>query len=192
VFVGQYLNRESGSTEFVVDKARRLFDGITTSGFLFGDETGRGALFMLSLDTFLANPMTGIGLSGLGTLIGYHSSWIDPWAMFGLVGYLPFFVLQILLTRRVIRNWVRQPSNVMAFGSVVCWILFWLAGALNPTIYWVLPGVFLFSDCHYDLTKERTSVVALERNQSNNEINASLKLRQIPVDGKMEIAGTFH
>jgi hypothetical protein len=60
-----------------------------------------------------------------------------------------------LLTRRVIRNWRRQPRNIVAFGSLACWVLYWAAGFWNPVIMYVLPAVLLYSDCYLDNASAR-------------------------------------
>ena len=160
IVAGNFLIRESKSFEFGADKAIRLFEGMMDSGLVAGDETGRGEMFMRTMDTFLSNPVFGVGYDRSVQLVGGHSSWVDPWALYGLVGYLPFFLFQALLTHRIIRNWMGQPSNIAAFGSLVCWGLFWAAGFLNPTIFWVLPGVLLFSDINLDKPRASHSRVA--------------------------------
>ena len=157
---GKLLIGGSVATEGSFNKMIRLYEGISGSGLVEGDETERGYMFVRTAQTFLQNPVFGIGYGESRGFVGGHSSCVDPWAYYGLVGYLPFFVFQVLLTRRVVRNWVRQPSNILAFGSMLSWVLVWLAGVLNPTLFFALPALLIFSDCHRDKQPTRIAPVA--------------------------------
>jgi O-antigen ligase len=147
IYGGRSLVEGSGSFEYVVNKAVRLFDGINTAGLVSGDETGRGERFELSAQTFLRHPVFGVGYEEAGRLVGGHSSFVDSWARYGIVGYLPCFLFQVFLTRRVVSNWARGRRDFVAFGSLVCWAIFWVGGILNPVVNSVLPPLLLFTDC---------------------------------------------
>lgn len=153
VFVGAFvmvagqLAEHSESFQFVVAKTGRLLGGFAQSGFVEGDETGRGVLFMQSLQTFLRYPLLGSGFDATSeNSFGGHSSLIDPWAQFGLLGYGPFCLLQVMLTWRVVVKWLASPHDTVAFGSAIAWMLFWASGVLNPTIFVILPKVLIFTE----------------------------------------------
>lgn len=142
----QWLTSQSEAAEFARAKSLRLYTGVVETGFTAGDETGRTEMFVSTFYTFVRNPLFGVGERADPTVVGGHSSIIDPWAQYGLVGYWSLFVFQVLLTHRVLRNWRRTPRHWLAFGSGVSWLLYWVAGILNPTVFYVLPALLMFSD----------------------------------------------
>lgn len=139
----QFLYDEFETFRFVQDKFLRIASQISEEGFVDGDDTGRGQMFVATWHAFLASPL-------VGTLddssIGGHSSAIDPWALFGVLGYLPFFGFQVYSTVLVIRTWRRRRKDPQAVGSVISWTMYWIATILNP-MWSVLPVLVFFTDC---------------------------------------------
>ena len=173
LYVGNFLIQKGTSTVYVAEKTVRLYNGIMESGIITGEETGRGDMFVRTFKTFISNPIIGVGYQIEGYLVGGHSSWVDPWAQHGIVGYLPFFLFQGLLTYNVIKKWARKKTNIATFGSMVCWCLYWFAGSLNPVINFVLPSVLLFTDwLEGDITTLYTPVTYNLKAQSVARVNA--------------------
>jgi O-antigen ligase len=142
------LYQDSAAVRFVVDKAERLYDGITGSGIVEGEETGRAIMFFNTLRAIRDNPIIGAGHTQRETtMIGGHSSLVDHWATYGLVGYLPWFLLQVICTWIALARWSSNWRDVGAFASSVSWVLFWIGSAVNPTAFLILPWLLVFTDC---------------------------------------------
>jgi O-antigen ligase len=133
-----------GNTEqvsFVTSKIVRLYEGITESGVVRGDETGRGSLFMLSLNTFMNNLLIGVGPCTtvlnpwLYTYVGGHSSWIDQLAEYGILGFGWFIIFALSGTVQVVRYFIRYKKNLIVRAAFVSCILYFIGGVVNPVLF---------------------------------------------------------
>ena len=140
------------AVEFVHDKFFRLLNGISEVGFEQGDESMRVEMLIDTCDTILKYPWLGVGFDAdrniTDQFVGGHSSLVDHWAMFGLVGYAPLFLLQFHFTRIAMANWLARRRNVTAWGTAFAWAMYWLASVWNPTTFTILPYMMIFTDCH--------------------------------------------
>lgn len=134
----------------VTSKIVRLYKGITESGVVSGDETGRGELFMLSLETFLHNAFMGVGPCTtrenpwLYTYVGGHSSWIDQLAEYGILGFGWFIVFALIVTFRVVRNFMRYKKNFIIRATFVSCVLYFIGGVVNPVLFVNSISVFFY------------------------------------------------
>ncbi|MCE5266868.1 MAG: O-antigen ligase family protein, partial [Planctomycetaceae bacterium] len=145
------LYENSEAVQLVYDKFFRLVEGVSEMGFQQGDESSRAEMFLCTCETFLDYPLLGVGLDagrGSDRFIGGHSSLVDHWAMFGILGYAPFFLLQANFTRIAIRNWLARRNDVVAWGSAFAWGAYWVASVGNPTAFSIFPFLMIFTDCH--------------------------------------------
>ena len=147
VFAVSLLRDQSDSLRFVYDKTIRLYEGVTERGFVNGEQTGRAMRFVNTFGTFCDNPLAGVGFSDRDGYVGMHSSFIDHWAQYGLLGYMPWFLLQMTFTFSAFRNLLVDRRNVSALGSAISWLLYWGASVGNPTAFSLLPAMLAFTDC---------------------------------------------
>lgn len=125
----------------VIEKNIRLYEGISTYGLLWGDETTRSQLFVISLDTFLANPLWGIGPCttannpDLYTYVGGHSSWIDQLAEYGILGFGTFIAFAMAVTMRVTRHLFQYRNSLVIKGAIISGSLYFIGGIVNPVIF---------------------------------------------------------
>ena len=140
------LSSEFDAFRFVSEKFVRISQDTWEDGLLHGDETGRAEMFLGSWNTFCNNPLLGVPAVGQDVYIGGHSSLIDSWAIFGIIGYAPFFAFQVLCTRRAIQNWRQDRKNLNACVSTMAWGFFWICSAGNP-MWSVFPAMLIFTDC---------------------------------------------
>ncbi|MBB1140539.1 hypothetical protein [Myroides sp. WP-1] len=111
-----------------------------------GDDTGRTILASNSINTFLENPLWGIGVPDKGSfnLIGEHMPWADFLGQYGMIItaliYLVFLLLfkKIFLQPRKISNKLLNPANKTIF------ILFILGNFISPMIFYPLSYCLLF------------------------------------------------
>ena len=133
----------------VVSKVFRLYEGVSESGLLRGDETTRAYLFTISLDTFLNNLLLGIGPCttvpnpGLYTYVGGHSSWMDQLAEYGILGFGFFIAFAAAVTRRVTRYMFHHKHNLIFIAAFITIILYFIGGLVNPVLF-VYPIMALF------------------------------------------------
>jgi len=133
--------------EKVTSKAERIFTGLLESGLREGDETGRGNKMASSIETFWNYPVFGMPFGGRvkGGGVGGHSSIVDPFGMFGLLGYIPMWTFYYIL----IRNSVTLPRHPNGHSQwrvpeVFAWCFYGIASFWNPTTFSVLPYALLF------------------------------------------------
>jgi len=118
-------------TQFSVSKATRLFNRSLTHGFIEGDETGRVRRIMNTLPTIWNHPFFGAWGLDRRMFIGFHSSWTDFLALFGISGlFLWLYYLSPSLKRG--KEW-NSISKGIAGGSI-SWFLVLIGGFLNPTL----------------------------------------------------------
>jgi len=120
------------ATEFQVQKATRLFTGITEIGLLDVDETGRTVMFVNTMHTFLKYPLFGAwGLAGKPYYVGGHSSWADMLAWQGLFGMALWLVFLSPSWKRGRHPWSVEEGMA---GGTLSWMLLGVGGILNPTL----------------------------------------------------------
>jgi hypothetical protein len=151
------LHEESEAFTFVYDKTLRLLDDFSQAGLLKGDTTGRAEAFLESLDSFQKNPLWGVGFGVREGVSGGHCSLVDHWAVFGLLGYWPWFLLQAYCTWIPASKWLVNRRDLTAFSSTVSWGLYWVASASNPVAFSVLPALLIFTDCYLQSAARRSA-----------------------------------
>ena len=130
--------------EFTIVKAQRFVHGLLTAGLIKGEITGRVEMFLNSCVVFLHKPFLGTGFTVESLGIGDHSSLIDPFAYFGVVGYLPMFIFQLIMTRSAYMNIRYTRNKIDATLHLIAWYIYWVVSALNNTVFVVLPIMLLF------------------------------------------------
>jgi hypothetical protein len=141
--LGTFLSYQFNLTVFTkyFDKAWNLINRLTgTDGFI--QEIDRYQLFMLSWETFLQNPIFGVGgrtgiLGHGGVLIGGHSGFADTLGQFGLIGSLGFIVLFVytIYTLYLLIN--LEKRNILGsfyFTFLVFFSIFFVHSFVNPTL----------------------------------------------------------
>ena len=93
----------------------------------------RLTLYRTSLQTFLQNPLFGIGpaINEFVRGIGGHSTWLDYLAMYGLLGFGFFIAFHVLLYRRI---WKNTSGSERFYRCLTFWI-FTFYGLVNPVIH---------------------------------------------------------
>lgn len=126
--------------QFVVDKLFRLVEGVSQAGMVDGDETMRGYLATISLNTVMEAPLFGVGpttmsqTGGLYRYVGGHCSWLDQLAEYGVIGFGPFLAFVLVGTVKATRTFVSDRSAGNA-GQVVFFLCVWLFGFANPLVF---------------------------------------------------------
>ena len=136
-----YFGTGSEGFDYASEKALRIFQGVKTSGIAMGDETGRFDLFLMSLNTFLSNPLFGIGpitdsiYVEQSTVIGCHSSIMDSLGEYGILGFSPFLLFLGLLARRVILGMRFGADPLLSRAVGVAYIAFLVTSIYNMTLW---------------------------------------------------------
>ncbi|MEN6459657.1 MAG: hypothetical protein ABFC63_12090 [Thermoguttaceae bacterium] len=172
-----YDNYEA--VQLVHDKFFRLVNGISQMGIERGDESSRAEMFLGTCETFFNYPTLGTGFDAsreADDFIGGHSSLIDHWAMFGILGYAPFFLLQASFTRIAVANWTTRRNNVVAWGSAYAWATYWVASACNPTAFSIFPYLMIFTDCH----RRKAAATSAERSHWSAGRPHAINSRSLP------------
>lgn len=134
----------------VVDKAEGLIKNFGRSGFSADtDVTGRAKLANVSINTFMDNPLFGIGIppNRSFNLIGEHMPWVDYLANFGLLGCIPFFSFLLLLFKKNKKRYFSKRAY--SFGNtklynkamLVGFIIFILSNFISPMV--TIPSAFI-------------------------------------------------
>jgi hypothetical protein len=123
----------------VSEKASTLLEGIASDGIEVGDSTGRGERMVRSLDTFLRYPLFGCGLETLEENVGGHSSWLDPLATFGILGYLPMIAFHVMLVGAGRRAVSRGPGLLRKGDLLQFWLTYIVIGFWNSATFSILP-----------------------------------------------------
>lgn len=101
--------------------------------FSEGNTTSRNELALVSWNTFTENPFFGIGIPENRSydIIGGHSSWIDFFAYFGLIGFLP---LLLFYHRLIFKNlkFLFQNNNLVNTACLSGIVIFFLSNFISP------------------------------------------------------------
>ena len=141
--VGTFASYKFNLTVFTqyFDKAWNIVTRLTgTGGYV--EEINRYRLFMLSWDTFVSNPIFGVGgrtgIHGVGgVMIGGHSGLADTLGQFGLIGSLGFIILFIYAIRTLYKVTKSEKGNPMGsfyFTFLVFFGMFFIHSFVNPTL----------------------------------------------------------
>ncbi len=140
---------ESVQAEFLIDRVTREIIGVREKGLIGGDTTNRAIYWEMSLNTFLRNPLVGIGPSSgqenpfIGKLIGVHSSWLDTPAEYGLIGFTFYVAFLLGSMRRVFVAFKTGSRGLLSMARLVSCFLFILCGTYNPVTLIYVINVFL-------------------------------------------------
>lgn len=134
------------ATAFVINKVTDTIEGVTESGVVEGDASGRGLLLEVSLESFAFSPFIGSWGVREEFFSGGHSSWVDSLVLFGIFGTL-FYVIYLSPA------WARRkPLSISdgAAGGTISWVLCMAAGVLNNTFYFstILVVLWLYDDIY--------------------------------------------
>ncbi len=127
--------------DFVLQKAARLYEGVSASGLEQGDETGRAGLFAVSWRTFVAHPFVGIGPTTHGDnvalydRVGGHSSWVDQLAEYGVFGFGFYLVFVAAGLRRVTASSLAYRRSFIGRACTVSSVLYVVGGIVNPVTF---------------------------------------------------------
>jgi O-antigen ligase len=141
---------ESQQGEFFVDKLSRQSTSVTNYGILGGDLTKRTALWQQSYETFIENPLVGIGATtgrdnpSLPQLVGGHSAWLDMLAEYGIIGFGTYLCFVLAATRRAIRSIAFEHRNLFAYARIVSMVLYFVAGSYNPVAMGTHTNFYIF------------------------------------------------
>lgn len=118
------------------------------------DVTGRTGLAAISFQTFAANPLFGIGVPPLHSydIVGEHMPWIDYFAYFGILGFLPlllFFSLLFLRNRKLYTSFLRRKRHSRGMRDVafynlmlgISFLLFVISNFISPLL--TVPQTYL-------------------------------------------------
>lgn len=111
-----------------------------------GSQTStRGQLYLVSLETFLKNPLFGIyGPFGnaFNAQVGGHSGWFDLLAYYGLFGSLPLFAVIFLNFRKQLKFYSNHSYYRILLIAQILFIMF---GFINPVMYIYQMGFVIFA-----------------------------------------------
>lgn len=97
------------------------------------NENSRFEFYKVSYDTFVQNPLIGVGpyfkTQTVANGIGGHSSWLDYLAMYGLVGCFPLILFFVFYFRRTMKMSTYSVNKIM---RLIPWAFFIGYGFLNP------------------------------------------------------------
>jgi len=128
--------------QFVVNKAQKLAMGVSSSGVVEGDESGRGKRFMASLDTFLEHPLVGVGpITGKdnpllyvnGGIIGGHATWVDQSAEYGILGF-GFYIAFIIASAWIVVKDYHRSRSTLNMARIISTLLFVITGFIDPVL----------------------------------------------------------
>ena len=122
--------------EHMVYKIPAIFN--TSSGIDESDPRVRITMIGTSLNTFINNPVFGVGLyeprSDGNNLIGYHSGIIDGLAQYGLFGIFWYFGFLIFCYKRIIRNIKNNRYDLINKARLISCLLFFIGTLINPVL----------------------------------------------------------
>jgi len=140
VLVWQTSLSHTAQGSYVANKLALEIKSVRAGG-IQNDSTGRGRLNMLSIASLERSPLVGVGPyslspnSGLDTLVGGHSSWVDQPAEYGLLGFLPVAAFLLLRTLRVLRSVRSKSPTNEAVAHLVTLIVYIAGGLFNPVLF---------------------------------------------------------
>ncbi len=110
----------------------------TSAGIDENDPRIRITLIEVSLNTFIHNPLFGVGLfeakSDGNNLIGFHSGIIDGLAQYGLFGIIWYFGFLILCFKRLLHSVKFDTNYLINQARLISFILFFIALLGNPVL----------------------------------------------------------
>ncbi len=145
---GGFVSRSEQGSAFS-DKLHRQVGAIAESGLVKGDQTNRSELWLMSIDTFLDNPVFGIGPVSTtenpyhGYKVGGHSSWLDLPAEYGIIGVLLFMSFIAAAIRRAVVISRLEGASLVSSARLGACVLFLIGGTYNPVIF-AIPITALF------------------------------------------------
>ncbi|NRD76331.1 hypothetical protein HPT25_02370 [Bacillus sp. BRMEA1] len=132
------------NNQVINSKLLDLAQGFVGGGV--GSQTsGRGHLYLASLETFLKNPLFGIYgpfNNSLNSEVGGHSGWFDLMAYYGLFGSLPLFGVIFLQFKKQLKYYSNHPYQQVILAAQ---IIFIVLGFINPVTYIYQIGFVLFA-----------------------------------------------
>ena len=143
--IGTYIAQSTaGAKDIVIKRFHEI--GVTLSGDATTgdnlDAVARGNAIMLSIRTFLENPLIGVGSSyaflfPTTAVTGNHSEIFDSLAKFGLIGGVPYFAMVYCIFKEEFKSIKKRLS--IAFVLALIFLAF-----LNPIFIIQLHIVLLF------------------------------------------------
>ena len=119
-------------------------------GIIAGDQTNRAGLWEQSFNTFLENPIFGIGPSTgtdnpyMGYLVGGHSTWLDIPAQYGLVGLFFYLGFIAAAVKRGFKAFRADKTRILPQARIVACALFLAGGTYNPVDFVLAANVLFF------------------------------------------------
>ena len=144
------LFKDTEHGQIFADKFARQFTSMRDKGMVAGDLTNRADLWQKSIDTFLANPIFGIGPVSetenpyIGYLVGGHSSLLDLPAEYGIVGFVLYLGFLLTAMRRAFISLRRTHNRLFSKACIVSALLFLVSGCYNPIIFVTTANLFLY------------------------------------------------
>lgn len=142
--------KTSTQGEFLINRISSEVSGVLARGLIEGDTTNRAIYWKMSLNTFLDNPLVGVGpVSGqenpfTGTLVGVHSSWLDALAEYGLIGFGFYVAFLLGSMKRVFMAVKTGQRDLLSLARLVSCLLFIIGGTYNPVTFVFSINTFIF------------------------------------------------
>lgn len=135
-FLSLFEISELPQIEHMFYKIPAIFN--TSSGIDDNDPRIRFTLMGVSLNTFIHNPLFGVGLfearNDGNNLIGLHSGIIDGLAQYGLFGIVWYFGFLILCFKRLIYSLRFDTNNLINHARLISFALFFISLLGNPVL----------------------------------------------------------
>jgi len=101
-------------------------------------DDGRIDLATKSFNTFLNNPLLGIGVPEWGREleVGEHSPWFDFPAHYGILGFMPFLLFIFVLLKKNFRFYFTPVrKNVYSTACLIGFLVYIVSNFIDPTIF---------------------------------------------------------
>lgn len=141
---------DTAAGEMVASKLVRQSEGVLELGLLEGDQTNRAELWEISVNTFLQNPIVGIGPSTgtenpyMGYRVGGHSSWLDIAAEYGAIGLVFYVGFLFAAIKRAVVFRKMDRSRLVGVARVISCVLFFVGGSYNPVVFTIQVNALFF------------------------------------------------
>lgn len=136
LFISSLDLSEIPQLEHMVYKISAMFN--TTSGIDENDPRIRASLIGISLNTFINNPLFGVGIYGArndgNNLTGLHSGIVDGLAQYGLFGIIWYFGFLIFCCKILIRSMKFNRYDLINQARSITCILFFIGAIINPVL----------------------------------------------------------
>lgn len=140
-FVGEFIIESTQSNNSVLgvklNEIGYFLTGNNSNSYV--NILGRTSRMKISLDTFLAHPIIGVGrITGFNTdieigLVGQHSEWIDSLARFGIIGSFIYFILLYKLFKDT------YQVKLKLYSVLIIFIILGFADPIrNFTVFYVI------------------------------------------------------